>query len=149
APGVPERVTKAVHRALAKQADERFATVGAYVEALTGQALTVTRPQSIPPPEVGFATGSRGPPTDAFARPLGSGAHSAPALPNAPTVDSQGDKLALGATRKDVDHKRRSPALIIACVIVGAAIAAVVMFIVMREPDNEQVAPAPPVVAAA
>ena len=45
APSVPPAVVTAVMQALAKPAEERFASVAAFVEAITGQPLTVTRGQ--------------------------------------------------------------------------------------------------------
>ncbi len=87
ASSVPESITAAVHRAMAKQAAERFPNVGDFVEAVTGQPLAPLRTGgvSIPPPDLGFAAGSRMPNTnkdtgkDAFAQTMGSGDH-APAM---------------------------------------------------------------------
>ena len=87
ASSVPESITAAVHRAMAKQAAERFPNVGDFVEAVTGQPLAPVRAGgvSIPPPDLGFAAGSRMPNTgkdtgkDAFAQTMGSGDH-APAM---------------------------------------------------------------------
>lgn len=72
---LPASITAAVDRALAKKPDERFANVGELVEALTGRALAPLRPgASLPPPDLGFAAGSRAPNTDkeAFAQTMGS-----------------------------------------------------------------------------
>ncbi len=84
-----EAITTAVHRAMAKAQADRYANVGEFVEALTGAPLLpVGRPgKSIPPPELGFAVGSRAPNTDrapntgkdAFAQTMGSGDHGAAA----------------------------------------------------------------------
>jgi hypothetical protein len=76
---------------MSKPAGERYSTVGEFVEALTGHALPAPRSgNSLPPPDVGFATGSRMPDAketgkEAFANTVGSGDH-ADAV--AATVDS-------------------------------------------------------------
>ncbi|HEX7843153.1 MAG TPA: serine/threonine-protein kinase, partial [Kofleriaceae bacterium] len=49
APSVPPEIAAAVARAMAKDADERFATVIAFVEAVTGQPLSLSRGQ-VPAP---------------------------------------------------------------------------------------------------
>src|SRR5262249_41934192 len=49
APALPPAVVSAVVQAMAKPSDERFATVTAFVEALTGQPLTLTRGQPAAP----------------------------------------------------------------------------------------------------
>jgi serine/threonine-protein kinase len=73
-PALPPQITQAVTRAMAKPLDERFATVASFVEALTGQPLTLIRgqpptaPWSDPPSAArGVATG------EAFAHTMGSG----------------------------------------------------------------------------
>ncbi|HSK02504.1 MAG TPA: protein kinase, partial [Kofleriaceae bacterium] len=73
-PGLPPAVAAAVARAMAKPAADRFPSVGAFVEALTGQPLLQVRAGALPPPEVGFAAGSRHRSTghDAFAQTMGS-----------------------------------------------------------------------------
>ncbi|HEY5944832.1 MAG TPA: serine/threonine-protein kinase [Kofleriaceae bacterium] len=149
---LPDSITAAVHRAMAKPASERFANVNELVEALTGQPVAVGRAgASIPPPDVGFASGSKLPNTgpkppntgnDAFAQTMGSGDH-APAQPppdqlvrgSAPTVDSQN----LGNAGTVSAHPapppaRKNTARLVALVIGGAAIAAVTMYLVVRKP---------------
>ena len=77
-PALPPAIVAAVERAMAKPAGERFASASDFVEALTGQPIAITRPgASIPPPDLGFAAGSRVPNTDreAFAQTMGSGDH--------------------------------------------------------------------------
>ncbi len=114
-PGLPPAVTAAVQRAMAKPADERFASASDFIEALTGQPLVATRPgASIPPPDLGFAAGSRAPNTgrEAFAQTMGSGDHgpaaaaglaatsAAPASAgpaNAPAGGTAGDAHRLGS----------------------------------------------------
>src|SRR5262249_56600009 len=49
-PSVPPAVEAAVAQAMAKPSDQRFPTVSAFVEAVTGQPLTLSRGQVAPPP---------------------------------------------------------------------------------------------------
>jgi serine/threonine-protein kinase len=148
---LPAAITAAVHRAMAKAAGERFANVGEFVEALTGQPITLNRAgAALPPPDVGFAAGSRAPNTgnEAFAQTMGSGDHG-PALTgspdaaarsraassaaagvrgSAPTVDSQ--KLGTDATISagpgtPVPRTAgRKTGVIVACVLGCAALVA-------------------------
>ncbi|HEX5060157.1 MAG TPA: protein kinase [Kofleriaceae bacterium] len=159
--GLPERITAAVHRAMAKNADERFPNVGAFVEALTGQPLASTRPgASIPPPDLGFAAGSRAPTTgqDAFAQTMGSGDHGPAAQPSAdgspptahvpppahrlgsaPTIDSQSQQLGhAGTVSAHPPPVKRKTGLIVALVLGGAVIAAVAMYVAMKKPDDSK-----------
>jgi hypothetical protein len=93
---------------MAKKQEERFPDVGAFVEALTGQPLPVTRNPSIPP--TGGRTPSRNTGKEAFDQTVGSGDHGPTALPpsvktgerareiitNAPTLGPE-SKPSLGA----------------------------------------------------
>jgi serine/threonine-protein kinase len=142
---LPDSVTTAVHRAIAKNPEERFATVGGFVEALTGQPLAPGRAgPSIPPPEVGFATGSRLPNTgrDAFANTVGSGDHGPPppkpsAHATAPTVDSQSQQLGTAGTVTAHPPATRSwGKLIIGLALLCAAATAMVIAMVMRDRDD-------------
>ncbi|MBV8756929.1 MAG: protein kinase [Deltaproteobacteria bacterium] len=89
APSTPPAVLAAVKRAMEKKADDRFATVADFVEALTGQPLAVVRPSaSIPPPDggpssggarssgVGGTGGGRSTGKEAFDATVGSGDHA-------------------------------------------------------------------------
>jgi len=77
APSVSPAIAAAVARAMAKPSDERFASVTAFVEAITGQPLTLTRGQAPAPAGAAdspsaarrVATG------EAFAQTMGSGDH--------------------------------------------------------------------------
>jgi eukaryotic-like serine/threonine-protein kinase len=76
APSLPDRVVRAVARAMHKSSVERFDSVASFVEALTGQPLVVSRPS---PPLLDHA-GSASPRAattdgDAFARTMDSGDH--------------------------------------------------------------------------
>src|SRR3569623_1875167 len=74
APATPPAVLAAVKRAMEKKADDRFATIADFVEALTGQPLAVVRPSaSIPPGDGG--PGSRG---GSRSTPGSSGSRNAP-----------------------------------------------------------------------
>ena len=92
APATPPAVLAAVKRAMEKKADDRFATIADFVEALTGQPLAVVRPSaSIPPGDGGpssrggsrstpGSSGSRNAPhstgREAFDATVGSGDHA-------------------------------------------------------------------------
>jgi serine/threonine-protein kinase len=84
-PSVTPRVSRAVHKALSKKQDERFADVSEYVKALTGNELTTLRRGSpvVPPPSteqrlaVASTSASQQGADDAFAQTIGSGDHSA------------------------------------------------------------------------
>lgn len=106
APNIPAAIAAAVSKAMAKPSNERFSSVGAFVEALTGTPLPPPRAgHSIPPPiDEGGATGPRTPNNarEAFAATVGSVPPTAEAKPipptpatvpairgSAPTVDSQ------------------------------------------------------------
>jgi serine/threonine-protein kinase len=77
APSVPPAVEAAVSQAMAKQSDQRFATVTAFVEAITGQPLSLVRgPVALPPAGAGSPSANRRVATgEAFARTMGSGDH--------------------------------------------------------------------------
>jgi serine/threonine-protein kinase len=97
-PAVPPAIAAAVTRAMAKPSDERFATVTAFAEAITGQPLTLTRGQ-VPAPAGGAnlpSAARRVATNDAFARTMGSGDHgdsplamiatAAPGVPGSPML---------------------------------------------------------------
>jgi serine/threonine-protein kinase len=76
-PGLPPHVTAAVHRALAKKADERFPDVASFVEALTGQPLTTgKRPLVVPAPPAAAESPEKISNREAFAQTVGSGDHA-------------------------------------------------------------------------
>jgi serine/threonine-protein kinase len=156
APSAPPSVVAAVTRAMAKQSDERFATVTAFVEAVTGQPLTLTRgPASVPRPAAETPSSSRGVATgEALAQTMGSGDHGespvdplpvGPLATAAPGVRTASPASEAGAAAvpapavpmamtdlhdRGVRRSRRSPALIAAIALAGAAIAAGVIYVV-------------------
>ena len=74
---LPPPVGAAVGRAMAKPADERFPTVAAFVEAVTGQPLTLSRGQVPPAPAANDSPSAlrRAASREAFAQTMGSGDH--------------------------------------------------------------------------
>ncbi|HEX3479305.1 MAG TPA: serine/threonine-protein kinase, partial [Kofleriaceae bacterium] len=93
-PSVPPAVEAAVVQAMAKPSDQRFPTVSAFVEAVTGQPLTLSRAPGATPPAGADAPSARRVVTsgDAFARTMGSGNHgdspvaTAPGAPRPPVA---------------------------------------------------------------
>ncbi len=144
APSLPPSIAATVQQAMAKQAGDRFANVNAFVEALTGQSVSLVR-AAAPPPDVGFAAGSHMRSNEAFAQTMGSGDHAAALTGpvaqtgapvasvrgSAPTMQSENRPPApstaptalppIAAPRK----KSIVPKLLAAVVIVGGAAAAV------------------------
>jgi|GEM_PF-344669 len=75
---VPAEIVAAVTRAMAKQSSDRFPTVSAFIEALTGAPLTQMRP-ALTMPDVGFASGSQNVSNhDALANTMDSGDYATP-----------------------------------------------------------------------
>jgi serine/threonine-protein kinase len=97
-PGLAPGAAAAVHKALAKKQDDRFATVGDFFVALSGEQVSLNRtprtaqPASIPPsdPKVSSA--------EALANTVGSGDHGEP-------------PLAIAETQASGDHRDSRPAL--------------------------------------
>ncbi len=158
-PALSGQVTSAVARALAKKPDDRFPTVTAFIEGLTGSPVSIIRN-----PPVGVynpndtATASVTPPGfDAFAQTLGSGDHGTspltrtptPALPiidgDAATVASQDGHAPAPILVAPATSKRTG--LVLGGVLLAAAAAAAVMYGVMRTPTPPP--PQPPDVVAA
>jgi len=160
---VPDFVAAAVRKAMAKQSDERYASVSDFVEALTGNPLSTFRPSMItkPPADVGFASGSKkitG--EEALGDTIGSGDYGVkpPATPvnpptapivraSSPTVDS--------LSRPDATVLQPQPAkppgskgLVYALVGLAAiAATAIVMYVVMKSPASEPAKSGDPPVA--
>ncbi|HET7503192.1 MAG TPA: protein kinase [Kofleriaceae bacterium] len=107
-PAATPAVVAAVTQAMAKTADQRFPTVTAFAEAITGQPLTLTRGPAPGPAAADSPSGSRRVATgEAFAQTMGSGdfgsspvnplvATSAAGVPGAPA--SPGSATAPGRT---------------------------------------------------
>ena len=152
---------------MAKPAADRFPSVSAFVEALTGQPLLQVRTSSISLPEVGFAAGSKHRSTgqDAFAQTMGSVDSGAPVVvppSTAATVNAHGKTVASSPggvasaavptlpakpSAKPAATMRRSTVLIGGVVLACAAGAAVAVYLVMRSPAQPG-QPAQPVAAA-
>ncbi len=157
---VPATVAAAVKQAMAKPANDRFATVGGFVEALTGVALTNFRPSISSMPEVGLATGSkRISNQDALANTMGSGdftpppqvvhAPAAVVCASSPTVDSTSRPIDLGTAPTSAPPAPvKKPWALIAAVLFGVIAAAAVTIVLVRgsgEPTTST--PAAPEVA--
>ncbi|MEJ7598046.1 MAG: serine/threonine-protein kinase [Kofleriaceae bacterium] len=175
APELPAQVVAAVTRAMAKPAEERFASVSELVEALTGTPLaTLTSP---PGTRAAFALteGATYPPVsargeDAFASTMHSGnlAH-APVIPITPhsatlrSLDSAPgstrppmftssirepsvrDQRVIETVAQTVPTPRRSRVALLATAVGALAVAGIVVLVVMRD---DRPAAAPPVDAA-
>jgi serine/threonine-protein kinase len=162
--GTPPGVIAAVERAMAKKQDDRFPDVGAFVEALTGQPLPVTRNPSIPP--TGGRTPSRNTGKEAFDQTVGSGDHGPTALPaktgdrsrevitNAPTLGPESEprgpenKPSTVAPVNAPPSPARSRAPMIALVAGCLAIAAGIAIVVVGRSGSHDDAPVKPQVAA-
>jgi eukaryotic-like serine/threonine-protein kinase len=135
-PSVPPAVEAAVVQAMAKPSDQRFPTVSAFVEAVTGQPLTLSRgPVAAPPAAADSPSALRRVTTgEAFARTMGSGNHGdSPVSPRVATAapGAQSSPLAPPPVAPTVDlraaHRqapRRPTGAILAVALAGAAVAA-------------------------
>ncbi|MGN6106293.1 MAG: serine/threonine-protein kinase [Kofleriaceae bacterium] len=145
APGLAPHVIAAIEQAMAKQRDDRFASVGAFIEALTGQPLAATlRPSPSPIPVTG--RGGRPKPLttkdtgkDAFAQTMGSVDQTSPPLPAPPPPVAPAPAPAAGTT----PPARRSTGRIVGLALGCAAIAAVAMYFAMRPDKPAPSAPEP------
>jgi eukaryotic-like serine/threonine-protein kinase len=82
-PGLPEKVVRSVHRALAKDPAARHPDVGAFIEALSGKPLASPPMATGPAPAAGPATAER------------AAVASAPTLPSSPVasgITGRGDR---------------------------------------------------------
>jgi eukaryotic-like serine/threonine-protein kinase len=166
-PTLSLQIATAVHRAMSKPAGDRYSTVSDFLEALTGNPLPAPRSgNSLPPPDVGFATGSRLKDSgkEAFANTVGSGDHSAAvaatvdsgnransvvpaadqkAVGNAPTISTNsGPPIALAPT---VSPPQRSRAGLFVALGLAVAAAGAIAFSALRNKpstpvENQQVA---------
>ena len=152
APSVPPAVATAVSQAMAKQSGDRFPTIAAFVEAVTGQPLTLVRGQPPAPADAaGPPSASRRVATgEAFAQTMGSGDHGESPigpLATAPgptaggrraagTAPSHAPAVATPSVEQPAgklgEPRRRSSGVIAAVAIAGAVAAAVVVYLVMR-----------------
>ncbi len=123
-------VAAAVARAMAKSPEERFSTVSAFVEAVTGQAIPPPRIASLPPPDDGVPVSAKISTNEAFAhtespsnlgkkvvRPI-----SRAASPVAETIVSQSSPA----------PRQGNLGKLVVIGVVAAAVAATVVYFVMR-----------------
>jgi serine/threonine-protein kinase len=154
APATPSHVIAAIQRAMAKEPADRFASVELFVEALTGRKLAQVSKTgiSIAPPD-------DGPPSDAFAQTMNSGqfgiAVSTPPL-RVPTPLPISEHTPQGATQVSIPPTpvpapppKRSLAPLVGIALGGAAIGALVIYLVTRgssapPPDAQVIAIVPP-----
>ena len=164
APGLSSTVVDAVTHAMEKKASERYATVGGFVEALTGIPLANLRllTTNAPAPPSGWASGSRRVDNfDALAKTMDSGDHAKAVAGDAKTMASVSERApsnaeiasastvfpaarnaASDATLEPADSmakttsQRRSPLLFVALGI-GVAAAAVATFVLISRDHHD------------
>jgi len=164
APSVPPGIISAVMQAMAKPAEERFASVAGFVEALTGQPLTVTRgqPPALEPAAESPSALRRVATGEALARTMARGdydglathplaATAAPGAANPPATPVGPASVAAPAVpaAPTVDlhprqprptdpsqRPRRSRGLFAAIAIAGAGVAAGAIYLGMRSGDS-------------
>ena len=111
-PALPAPIVAAVARAMAKPLDERFATVSGFVEALTGQPLSLSRGQpAVAVPGADAPSGSRrAPASEAYAPTMGSGDHGdAPVNPLLATAAPSTVSAAAQSSTTGAAHMRNPP----------------------------------------
>jgi serine/threonine-protein kinase len=162
APTVPPAIVAAVDKAMAKTSDDRFATVAGFVEALTGQPLTVIRNQAA----AAAANAADSPSArarvttdEAFDRTIGPGssdpggavnpllATAAPGTPGPPGTLLGTGRPAIAPAAPTVDlsanartpsaRPRRSAGVIAAIALAGVAVAAGAVYMGMRSDAPE------------
>ena len=156
AQSVPDSVATAIRTAMSKPAEDRYATVSNFVEALTGMVLLGFRPSMITnPPGEGFASGSKKiSSNEALGDTMGSGdyAGASPVAPpqpvpnvraSSPTVDSvaQSDpsgQIGIAATSASTPAPRAKKPVWWVIAGVGAVAATIaIMYVLMRNPADE------------
>jgi hypothetical protein len=166
---VPEAIKAAVHQAMAKPQEERFPTVSAFIEALTGAPVSVIRAHAALPPSSPAGFDGTGPTSasgqtphtgrEAFDQTVSSGDHAvapimAPVDVAARTVDTENRPRSSAAAEgiastipsgqvalPATDAPRSRTPLVVAGVLAAGVAAAAIVYVVRREP------PAPPSVA--
>jgi eukaryotic-like serine/threonine-protein kinase len=167
-PSVPLSIVSAVSQAMAKPSHERFPTVTSFIEAMTGQPLTLPRgplPAGTLPSDA--PSGRRVNTAEAFDRTMGSGDHGAspvnpllataaptasvtapPIAPPPQTLPPPNVTASRAAPTVDLSGgphaPRRSGALIAVIAIAAAVIAGAVVTLVTRGTPSERVATADP-----
>src|SRR5262245_4529682 len=160
--GVAPELVAAIMQAMAKAPEQRFASVGAFVQAFTGQPLSQFK---APVPTLlehgkgpaSSGSGKRHTGVEAFANTMGSDssppsppeatrsmrAPSEPVPPNQPTVESLPPKPPIAVPEK------RSRAWIGIAAVVGLAVCGVVGYVVVNRDEPPPPPPTPPPVIAA
>ena len=165
ASSVPDSVATAVRTAMSKPADERYATVSNFVEALTGTALSTFRPSMITaPPGEGFASGSKKiASNEALGDTMGSGdyAGASPVTPtqlgvaapivraSSTTVDSVAPRDPSGqignaATSASAPPRTKKPVWWVLAGVGAIAATAAIMYVVMSKPADSPPNDKPP-----
>jgi serine/threonine-protein kinase len=164
AASVPDSVATAIRTAMSKPAEDRYATVSNFVEALTGTALSTFRPSMITaPPGAGFASGSKKiASNEALGDTMGSGdyAGAAPVTPtrlgvsapivraSSPTVDSVAQRDPSGqignaVTSASAPPRAKKPVWWVVAGVGAVAATIAVMYVVMKTPADSP-PPTPP-----
>jgi len=162
-PSVPPAIAAAVAQAMAKPSDQRFPTVNAFVEAVTGQPVTLSRgPGSTGPgPADSPSAVQRVTTGEAFARTMGSGNHgdspvsavvataaaaSSSAAPAPPPLASPAERRATSPA-----PRRRRPTFALALALAAATVAAGGIYLAVphHAPANQSAPPVPQPAASA
>jgi serine/threonine-protein kinase len=144
APGTPAHIVAAVEKAMSKQQADRYADIGAFVEALTGSPISVNRPAALPP--AGGKTPSRNTDKEAFDQTVGSGDHGPQVVPvrgSAPTVATQNEP----APKPGKPKSKAWLAVVVGVALLGGGIAIVMSRGRKDTPPAAEPAPTPVAVA--
>jgi serine/threonine-protein kinase len=146
APHLPPAVISAVHRAMAKKADERWPDVASFVEALTGQALsTGRRPLAIAPgdgatPSVATRPQVKRTGKDALAATIGSGDHAAAAAVGTANTMMAADSVPPVAPPPPA---RSKAGLVVGVVAIVAIAAVAIVFLLTRDKGSPPLSTVP------
>jgi serine/threonine-protein kinase len=152
APTVPPGVIATVEQAMAKARDERFASVSTFVEKLTGEKVVGVRSPSLPPVDSlgGGSIPHRMVGKEAYDQTMASGDHGRPPLAapkqvsvHAATVESIPPPTVVAPPEHAARPRSRAPMIALALALGGAAIGAIVLFVVMRGGAPKTAAPPP------
>ena len=149
-PDVPPSAIAAVETAMAKKPEDRFATVSAFVEALTGRPVSIMRVPSRPPPDVagtptsnirsgGAASPSASRRAEAYDRTMGPGDVSPKPVTQRPPVNAAASTVMSDAAIGVPGDTRRPSALIAILALVAVAGIAIGLYIVLQPSDDPKV----------